>query len=142
MRRSVGCVAVLLGFFAVSEARAQTLGTFRWQLQPFCNVVTLLVRQEGAVYTLDGFDDQCGASSLASMVGTAFLNPDGSIGFGLAGATAPGAAPVMLYARSTRRRSTARGPTAPGTAGPWCSTAVRAACRAVRSRPTESDPGA
>lgn len=78
---------------------AQGLGTFRWQLQPYCNILTLSVRQDGAVYTLDGFDDQCGAASAASALGTAFPNPDGSIGFGVSGAAAPGAAPVMLYAR-------------------------------------------
>ena len=37
-----------------SAADAQSLGTFRWQLQPFCNVVTVNVIQQGAVYTLDG----------------------------------------------------------------------------------------
>lgn len=42
-------------------ATAQPLGTFRWQLQPYCNVLTLNVVQ-GGVYTLDGTDDRCGAS--------------------------------------------------------------------------------
>lgn len=84
----------------VPTGEAQSLGTFRWQLTPFCNIVTLNVRQDGPVFTLDGFDNQCGAGGIqASLVGTAFLNPDGSIGFGLTGATAPGAAPVVLYAR-------------------------------------------
>jgi len=59
----------------------------------------LNVRQDGAVYTLDGSDDQCGAGIQAGVVGTAFLNPDGSIGMGLNSALAPGAAPVVLYAR-------------------------------------------
>ena len=44
-------------------AGAQPLGTFSFQLAPYCNVVTLNVRQDGAVYTLDGFDNQCGASA-------------------------------------------------------------------------------
>jgi hypothetical protein len=39
---------------------AQPIGTFRWQMQPYCNVVALNVTQIGGVYTLDGFDDQCG----------------------------------------------------------------------------------
>ena len=44
---------------------AQPLGTFRWQQQPYCNVFTLIVEQKGGIYTLDGFDDQCGASAKA-----------------------------------------------------------------------------
>jgi hypothetical protein len=94
-------IAVGVAGAVAPPVRAQALGTFRWQLQPYCNILTLNVRQDGAVYTLDGFDDQCGAASAASALGTAFLNPDGTIGFGVSGATAPGAAPVMLYARVT-----------------------------------------
>ncbi|MEZ5287765.1 MAG: hypothetical protein R2712_23775 [Vicinamibacterales bacterium] len=93
----VGAVGVLSAL--APGVKAQALGTFRWQLQPYCNIVTLSVHQDGAVYTLDGYDDQCGAASAAGVVGTAFLNPDGTIGLGLSGATAPGAAPVMVYAR-------------------------------------------
>lgn len=84
---------------SVPAVSAQTVGTFRWQLQPFCNVVTLSVRQDGGVYTLDGYDDQCGGGERASVVGTAFLNPDGSVGMGLSSMTAPEAAPVVLRAR-------------------------------------------
>jgi len=58
-----------------SAADAEPLGTFRWQTQPYCNVLTLNVTQTGSVYTLDGFDDQCGAGARASVTGTAFPNP-------------------------------------------------------------------
>ncbi len=98
--RMVGVAAVVGMVSALTPGvGAQALGTFRWQLQPYCNVVTLSVHQVGAVYTLDGWDDQCGAGTAGSVAGTAFLNPDGTIGLGLSGATAPGAGPVMLYAR-------------------------------------------
>lgn len=100
--------ALILATTWPPDVTGQPLGTFRWQLQPFCNVVSLNVRQDGAVYTLDGYDDQCGVATQGSVVGTAFLNPDGTIGLGLSGATAPGAAPVMLYARLTL--STVSGP--------------------------------
>lgn len=40
-----------------TAASAQPLGTFTWQLQPFCNVVTLQVTQQGALYTAEGFDE-------------------------------------------------------------------------------------
>jgi hypothetical protein len=81
------------------QAAAQPLGTFRWQLQPFCNVVTVNVTQSGAVYTLDGFDDQCGAQQRAPLVGLATPNPDGTIGFGLHVVTVPGGAAVSVDAR-------------------------------------------
>jgi hypothetical protein len=81
------------------DAGAQPLGNFRWQLLPHCNVVTLSVTAEGGVFTLSGFDDQCGASQRASVVGTAFPNPDGTIGLGLNTVLAPGGAFVHVDAR-------------------------------------------
>jgi hypothetical protein len=86
---------------AVARTEAQSLGTLRWQLQPFCNVVTLNVNQQGAVYTLDGYDDQCGAAQRAPLVGLATPNPDGSIGFGLHVVTVPGGRGVQIDARIT-----------------------------------------
>jgi len=91
---------LLLGFGGV--AAAQPLGTFRWQLQPFCNVVTVAVTQNGAVYRLEGSDDQCGGGAdKASVTGTAFPNPDGTIGFGLNIVTAPGGRPLHVDAEIT-----------------------------------------
>ena len=66
-----------------ATAGAQSLGTFTWQLQPYCNRVTVTVTQNGGIYTVDGTDDQCGAPQKAPLVGVAAPNPDGSIGFGL-----------------------------------------------------------
>ena len=84
-------LAALAAFTFMPEvASAQPLGTFTWQLQPFCNRVTVNVRQDGAVYTLDGFDDQCGAARRAPLTGLATLNPDGSVGLGLAIVTGNG----------------------------------------------------
>lgn len=80
-------------------ASAQPIGTFRWQLLPYCNLITVNVSAQGTVFTLDGVDDQCGADQRASVVGTAFLNPDGTIGIGLSTVTAPGAAFVHVDAR-------------------------------------------
>ena len=62
-------VSILL---LAADARAQFLGTFTWQLQPFCNVVTVAITQNGAVYRLEGTDDQCGSGvDAASVTGTA-----------------------------------------------------------------------
>jgi hypothetical protein len=89
--------AVLMGM--VGDADAQPLGTFRWQLRPFCNVVTVAVTQNGAVYRLEGSDDQCGGGAdKASVTGTAFPNADGTIGFGLNIVTTPGGRPLHVDA--------------------------------------------
>ena len=68
-RRLLFCLAALLTSGALtSEATAQPLGTFRWQLHPFCNVVTVAITQNGAVYRLEGTDDQCGGGADAALV--------------------------------------------------------------------------
>ena len=72
------------------HADAQTLGSVSWQLQPFCNKVTVNVTQTGAIYTLDADDDQCEAAQRAPLTGLATPNPDGTIGFGLNIVTVPG----------------------------------------------------
>ena len=84
-----------------ATAEAQPIGTFRWQLQPFCNVVTVNVTQQGGVYTLDGYDNQCGAPQRAPLVGLGTPNPDGTIGLGLHVVTVPGGRGVQIEARIT-----------------------------------------
>src|SRR5262245_12294537 len=96
-------------FATPPRALAQPLGTFSWQLQGFCNRVTLTVTQNGSIFTLDGFDDQCGAQQRAPLVGLATFNPDGSISFGLNIVAAPGGAGVHVEARIT----------VPGLNGTW-----------------------
>src|SRR5690606_21640608 len=98
--RFLVCLAGLLACFVLpAPVAAQPLGTFRWQLQPFCNVVTVAVTQNGAVYRLEGTDDQCGnGADQASVTGTAFLNADGAIGFGLNIVTTPGGRPLHVEA--------------------------------------------
>lgn len=77
-------VLAAFGVLLVSNTAWAQPGTFRWQQQPYCNVLTLYVVQDGGGnYTLDGTDDMCGAPQRASVRGLAHLNPDGTIGFGL-----------------------------------------------------------
>lgn len=94
-------LALALALLALGRAplAAQSLGSFTWQLQPFCNRVTVNVTQQGAVYTLDGFDDQCGAPQRAPLVGLATPNPDGSIGLGFHVVTVPGSRTLSIDAR-------------------------------------------
>lgn len=87
-------IALAVVGLSATDLFAQPLGTFRWQLSPFCNVLTLNVTQKGTLFTLDGIDDQCGTGP-ASVVGGAFFNPDASVGMGLTLVVSP-VAPVHL----------------------------------------------
>lgn len=80
--RLVATLSVCLALPAAS-ALAQPIGTFRWQIQPYCNVITVNVTQQSGTYTLDGTDDRCGADQAASVVGIAYFTPLGLVGFGL-----------------------------------------------------------
>lgn len=101
MRVRQALISVTFLLAVASSASAQTVGTFRWQQRPYCNVLTLTVVQDGGVYHLDGWDDQCGAAQRAAVSGQAFLNPDGTIGLGLTIVTTPGGLPVHLEAALT-----------------------------------------
>jgi len=94
-------VAIIGGLGLEPAASAQPLGSFRWQLQPYCNVITLAVVQQGGQYQLDGTDDQCGAAQAAAVRGMAFQNLNGTIGFGLTIVNAPGGTPVHVDATLT-----------------------------------------
>lgn len=95
-------VLLVLAFTPLERASAQTIGTFRWQQQPYCNVLTLTITQVGAAYRLEGTDDGCGAPRQASVVGLGFLNPNGTVGMGLTVVTndggGSGGAPLHLDA--------------------------------------------
>lgn len=109
MRSNLVLTLAGLALVCSSTSGAQPLGLFAWQLQPYCNRVVVNIVQAGGVYTVDGWDDQCGgASPHAPLVGIASLNPDGTIGLGLNIVTAPGGAPVHVDAIVTL-------PTASGT---------------------------
>ncbi len=82
-RETALALVVGLALSGATAASAQSLGAYRWQIQPYCNVLTLSVVQQGGLYLLNGTDDQCGAPEQASVTGLAFQNPSGSIGLGL-----------------------------------------------------------
>ncbi len=63
-----------------SNVSAQVFGTFTWQMQPYCNNVTLTLTSVTGNFTLDGSDDQCGAAKKGSATGIGVFNPDGSVG--------------------------------------------------------------
>lgn len=99
MIRRLTWLVVAAALTLPASSRAQSLGTYSWQLAPYCNVVTVNVTQTGSTYTLDGYDTQCGgASNRAPATGMAVPNPTGTIGFGLTIVTSPGGTPVHVEA--------------------------------------------
>lgn len=83
MRSRVTATVLATALFGLvaAEAAAQTIGTFRWRLAPFCNVLTLTVVQQGGVFQLVGTDDGC-ASESNPVTGTAFITgPNVRMGF-------------------------------------------------------------
>jgi len=103
MSLSLGAVTIVTACAGwPTGAIAQPLGAFRWQLQPFCNIVNVNVTRNGDVATLDGFDDQCGgAAPHAPLIGVATVNPDGTVGLGLTIVSVPGGGPVHVDATVT-----------------------------------------
>ncbi len=51
-RSLLSALVVATVCLAASIAEAQPVGTFRWQLQPYCNVVTVAITQNGAGSTV------------------------------------------------------------------------------------------
>lgn len=71
-------------------ADAQVIGTFSWQTQPYCNVITVQVHQQGPLYQLTGSDNLCGTGT-APVTGTA-VPVGGAVVFGLTAALPSGRA--------------------------------------------------
>jgi hypothetical protein len=96
--RVVIAIAATVSASMAADASAQPIGTFQWQMQPYCNVLTVTVTGVGGVYTLEGVDDQCGAGTVAPLTGTAVRNPDGTMELGINIVTSPGADPIHVAA--------------------------------------------
>lgn len=94
--RTLGRIAALVGVVlgaTNAPVQAQTLGTFTFHLQPYCNVLTLTVSVDGPlVGRVIGFDDACGAPVHTAVSGSATLNADNTIGLSLFSVTADGRA--------------------------------------------------
>ena len=81
--RSLVFVGIAI-LFPAAGALAQSSATFRGQLEPYCNVLTLNVTQQATgIFALEGIDDMCGTRTASGAFGTAFLKPDGTIGVAL-----------------------------------------------------------
>lgn len=86
---TIAAAAIALAVLA-GAADAQTIGTFSWQTQPYCNVVTVQVIQQGPLYQLIGSDNLCGAGT-APITGTA-VPAGGGVALGMTAALPNGRA--------------------------------------------------
>ncbi len=82
MTQKVSAVLLVLTLGSVTSS-AQVLGTFSWQLQPYCNRVSGTVTQVGGVYRLDAVDDMCGGATVVPVRGSISPNPNGTLSVGL-----------------------------------------------------------
>jgi hypothetical protein len=89
MTRFVPSLALLILMLVAAPAGAQSLGTFRWQLKTFGSVLNLNVTQQGAIYTLHGFETQCSNPTLP-VWGVAVPQPNGTVLLGLTTLTETG----------------------------------------------------
>ena len=71
VRFALSAMSVIL---MASSASAQVFGTFAWQMQPYCNIVSLTLSSSPAGFVLEGTDNQCGAVDKAGAVGVARSN--------------------------------------------------------------------
>lgn len=80
--RSLVGPALVIGAVCMgaSDVQAQVLGTFRWRMEPYCNVVTLTAVQQGPIVQVTGFDDNCGLGGKDPVTGGVFLDGGAAVG--------------------------------------------------------------
>jgi hypothetical protein len=89
--------AVLMATMAASDTTmAQPIGTFRWQTEPHCNVLTLTVTAQSGTFQLQGFEEVCGGEPRRPVLGVGVFQGDGTVTVGLTVLNVPGGAPVNL----------------------------------------------
>lgn len=99
MTRTILWLTALAVLLAPTGAYAQVFGTFTWQMQPYCNRVTLTLANTSGGFTLSGSDDQCGAVDRGSAAGVAVFNTDGTVGLNFTIVAPPAGQPVHVSAR-------------------------------------------
>lgn len=95
--RMLAACGLIVAWAATASAQS-TIGPVSWQLQPYCNVVTLTLYSGPSGFTLEGTDNLCGASDQGSAVGVASPNAAGNYTFNFSIVTAPSGKPVHVSA--------------------------------------------
>ena len=96
--RTILCLSAAALLLSPAAADAQVFGTFTWQMQPYCNRVTLMLTNSPGGFSISGVDDQCGAVNKGSATGIAVFNGDGSVGFNFTIVTPPSGVAVHVSA--------------------------------------------
>jgi len=99
--RVILCLSTAAVLLSPAVADAQVFGTFTWQMQPYCNRVTLTLTNSPGGFTLSGFDDQCGAVAKGSAAGVAVFNGDGTVGLNFTIVTPPAGLAVHVSAAAS-----------------------------------------
>ena len=99
MTRAIRCLTVVFVMLAPASAGAQVFGTFTWQMQPYCNRVTLTLTNTAGGFTVSGVDDRCGAADKGSASGVAVFNADGTVGLNFTIVEPPAGQAVTVSAR-------------------------------------------
>ncbi len=97
-RVAVAMTGALFTMAGATAASAQVFGTFSWQMQPYCNTITLTLTSVTGNFTLDGSDDQCGATKKGSATGIGVFNPDGTVSLNFTIVSAPSGSAVHVSA--------------------------------------------
>lgn len=82
MKRLFSSLILAALVFAAAPASAQTIGTFRWQLAPYGSVVNITVTQQGSIFLLAGFEEQCGGNLSLPLSGVAVPQASGQVFLG------------------------------------------------------------
>jgi hypothetical protein len=88
-RRSAPMISVVAMLAALAllgrpaPAGADTPGTFRWQLSPMCNVLTLTASGITPGFSMSGALDTCGGELIFPVFGAAVARGNGTVGIGL-----------------------------------------------------------
>jgi hypothetical protein len=101
------CLGVAAVLLSPAVANAQVFGTFTWQMQPYCNRVTLTLTNSPGGFNLSGFDDQCAAVTKGSAAGVAVFNGDGTVGLNFTIVTPP--AGLAVHVSATASPATGQG---------------------------------
>jgi hypothetical protein len=128
--------ALALVTIGQATASAQVFGTFPWQMQPYCNVITLSLINSATGFTLEGVDDQCGATNKGSAVGTASFSGSGNVTLNFTIVTAPAGKPVHVSAVVSPANGNGTWTDSLGNSGTF---AFFAAVPALPARPSSAD---
>ena len=99
MKTSVVCAVMALVLVSSASARAQNIGPLSWQMNPYCNVITLVLVPTAIGFRLEGSDNLCGPAAPGTALGIATFNADGSVGLNFSIVVPPDARAVHVSAQ-------------------------------------------